>query len=473
MKLRSALLIILAMLLCGCTDAPEPTTVPTTQAPTEPTETQAVWVPYDGNSKHYTYLYTEGRNRDWEEDILYFGDVYLDEYPVLTHFPSRIDYGIEIEYSDEFYNPQMRQTFLTGINDLIQNVPALSDMEILYEMQRMLALLQDGHTCLWIDGEKGFPIGFQEFYENGEYVFYVTLLPEEHVSLIMSKLTGINDIPLDGVISRLTPYISTENIYNLLDNLSGGSSLGNLSNLEILQIAGIAEGDSVVYNLETEYGLPIRLKLESQSYAEMVGFNFVGHTHMGAYPEIYGENNPAFFYKWMENNTMMYVRINEFDYMDDYTFLQFGNDIIRELREQGGARKLVVDLRRNPGGYQFYGYDEFINALKRMEFDSLYVLIDQGSFSCAVITAGEIKKAFPAAVLVGTPAGQPANFFAGMNLVDYALPNSKVLCPMPLNYYRVLPENHDDALMPDILVYPTISDYKQCIDTILEAVKAQ
>ena len=170
---------------------------------------------------------------------------------------------------------------------------------------------------------------------------------------------------------------------------------------------------------------------------------------------------------------MMYVRINEFDYMDDYTFLQFGNDIIRELREQGGAKKLVIDLRRNPGGYQFYGYPEFINALQRMEFDSLYVLIDQGSFSCAVITAGEIKKAFPAAVLVGTPAGQPANFFAGMNLEDYALPNSGVLCPMPLNYYRVLPENHDDALMPDILVYPTVSDYIHCIDTILEAVKAQ
>ena len=44
---------------------------------------------------------------------------------------------------------------------------------------------------------------------------------------------------------------------------------------------------------------------------------------------------------------------------------------------------------------------------------------------------------------------------------------------MPLNYYRVLPENHDDALMPDILVYPTVSDYIHCIDTILEAVKAQ
>lgn len=470
MKKLLSFLLILSLLLCGCTGQPEPTTVPTAQAPTE---TQSVWIPYDGTSKNYVYLYEDDRERDWEEDILYFGDVYLKEYPALTHFPSRIDLGIEIVYSDEFYDPQLRQTFLDGINSLIPRIPELSDMAILYEIQRLLALLQDAHTSLWIEGEHGFPIGFQEFYEDGEYVFYVTLLPAEKSHALFTTLTGINDIPLEEVIERLRPYVSTENDYYLLDYLSGGSSLGGLASPELLQAAGIAEGDTVVYNLMSEIGLPLRLKLKSQTYEELMELDFTGHTHAGAYPEIYGEDDAAFFYKWMENDTLMYVRINEFEYMENYTFLQFGNDIIRELREKGGAEKMVVDLRRNPGGYQFYGYSEFINALSRMEFDFLYVLIDQGSTSCSVITAGEIKKAFPDAVLVGTPAGQPANFFAGMNLTDYALPNSGVLCPMPLEYYRVLPDNHDDALMPELTVYPTIRDYLMGIDTILEAVKAQ
>lgn len=473
MKKLFSLLLILSILLCGCTGQPEPTTAPTIQAPTDSAQTQPDWVPYDGNSKNYVYLHESERDRNWEEDILYFGDVYLKEYPVLTHFPSRIDYGIEIEYSDEFYDPALRQTFLDDINALISNIPALTDSEILYEMQRMLALLQDAHTALLFEAKQSLPIGFQEFYEDGEYVFYVTLIPSGKFYALMSTLTGINDIPLAEVIERLRPYVSAENDYYLLDFLSGGSYPGALANLDLLQITGIADGNTVVYNLMTELGIPLRLKLKGQSSDQLLEMDFTGHTHRGAYPEIYGEDDAAFFYKWMENDTIMYVRINEFEYMENYTFMQFGNDIIRELREKGGAEKMVVDLRQNPGGYQFYGYSEFINALTRMEFDSLYVLIDQGSTSCSVITAGEIKKAFPDAILVGTPAGQPANFFAGMNLTDYALPNSGVVCPMPLEYYRVLPDNHDEALMPDLVVYPTVQNYIDCIDTILEAVKAQ
>lgn len=467
--------MIALMLLCGCTAQSAETEAPTTPPTSQPVETQAVWVPYDGNSKHYTYFHTDERDRAWEEDVIFFGDSYLKEYPLLTPFPSRIEYGIEVEYIEDFYDEAMRLTFLEQINALIQQIPQLSDTEILYELQRMVAQLQDAHTSLNIEWKQIYPIGFQEFWEDGEAVFYVTVVPEKYDYALMCILTGINGIPLEEVIQQLSPYVSAENQYCLLHTLSGGSMYGVLSNRELLEITGIAENDRIIYNLQTDAGLTFDLKLNSADADTLADMDLIGHTHGGAYPEIYAEagENQSYFYRWMKEDRMMYVRVNEFISMPEYSFFALGNDVIRELREAGGVEKLVVDLRRNPGGYRFYGYQEFINALSRMEFDSLYVLIDEATFSGGILMASQIKSQFPDTVLVGTPAGQPPNFFASMNDEDYVLPNSGVLCRMPTAFLCTMPDYEHDALMPDLIVYPTVRDYMLCIDTILEAVKAQ
>lgn len=469
MKKYVCSLLVLILLLCGCTAQPAETTTPTT----EPAHTEAIWVPYDGNSRNYVYYHTEERDRAWEEDILFFGDSYLEEYALLTHFPSRIEYMNDVEYSEEFYDPELRKTFIDEINGLILRISELSDTEILYELQRILALLHDAHTSLSMDWDTLFPIGFEVFWEEGSPVFYLTLVPEEYDWTVLFTLTGINGISLDEIITRMKPYISHENEYWLQHLISGGSHIGELANPKLLEIIGVTDGSSAVYNLVSDFGMPINIKLNSCSAEEWEEMDLAGHTHGGAYPEIYGGTElPNYFYRWMAEDNMMYIRVNTFYDMADYSFLEMGNDVLRELRDAGGVEKLVIDLRRNPGGYQFYGYPEFINALSRMEYETLYVLIDEGTFSSSILMAGRIKAQFPDTVLVGTPAGQPPNFFASMNDIDYVMPNCGVLCRMPTAYWCVMPDYEYDALMPDLTVYPTIEDYRNCVDTILEAVKA-
>lgn len=472
MKRYIFLAFALALLLCGCTgNEPVPTTLPTA-APTIATEAP-VWEPYSGSSRNYIYFHTEERDLKWEEDVIYFADNYLEYYPLLTHFPSRIEIDTEVEYSDKFYDPELRRQFIDQINGLIPQIPELTDKEILYTLQRMLAQLKDAHTSLNIEWENLYPIGFQEFEEEGEQVFYVTLAPEKYEHILMHTLSGINGVPLAEVIERLRPYISTENEYCLMHSISGGSSFGLLSNRDLLDIVGITDGTTAVYNLINSRGRAIDIEIDSYPAEDAVALDFCGHTHPGAYPEIYGEDLPNYFYRWTETDRMMYVRVNEFVSDYSYTFYDLGNDVIRELRDHGGAKKLVVDLRRNPGGYVFEGYVEFISALGRMDYESLYVLIDEGTFSGGVLMATKIKKQFPEAILAGTPAGQPPNFFAKNDDTEYVLPNSGVICRMPQAYLLNMEDYPYDALMPDLPVSPTVTDYIYCFDTILETVKAQ
>ena len=55
---------------------------------------------------------------------------------------------------------------------------------------------------------------------------------------------------------------------------------------------------------------------------------------------------------------------------------------------------------------------------------------------------------------------------------DFVMPNCDVIIRMPTSINKTLPDYEGDTLMPDLLVYPTIEDYKNGVDTVLEAVRA-
>ena len=51
----------------------EPTVV------TEPTQPEKEWPGFNGTDYKYVYLYEEGRERAWEEDLVYMAANYIDD----------------------------------------------------------------------------------------------------------------------------------------------------------------------------------------------------------------------------------------------------------------------------------------------------------------------------------------------------------------------------------------------------------
>jgi hypothetical protein len=72
---------------------------------------------------------------------------------------------------------------------------------------------------------------------------------------------------------------------------------------------------------------------------------------------------------------------------------------------------------------------------------------------------------------VGSPGGQPANFYAGVH--DYTTPNLKISFRMSDTWWVNDRQDTDPALMPDVVVHQTLEDFKLGIDTVMEYIYEQ
>ena len=448
------------------------TPVVTTES-TQPTEPQKEWPGFNGTDYKYVYLYEEGREREWEEDIVYMAANYIDDYGRLSRFPFPVKAPDDSYLSDEFYEPELQQYWVEETNAMIRDIPNMTDKEILYRIQKLVATLEDGHASIYLPYGREFPIGFLPFFREDGMDVRTVLVPNEQEEALYTKLVAINGIPLEEVITRLEPYVSYENEAWLMTCLFHFYSRSYVTQEDILEVTGITEkaGKKVTYTLEADDGEIFHLELKGEKrldYKELTGL-----LPVDSYSQLYKDMSRYYWYELFDREDMLYLRINEFETDSNYTFLNMGNDILKDVRERGGKiGKFVVDLRDNPGGFTFAGYHEFVNILKRIDIGQVYVLVDNNTFSNGIIMAATIKRELPESILVGTPAGQPPNFYAGMSDGDYVMPNCDVIIRMPTTFNRILPEYEGDTLMPDMIVYPTLEDYAQGVDTILEAVRA-
>lgn len=469
--------LLLSMSACAHISVffPRPTEE-STVTPTMPTEPEdSPWVPYDGSSKNYVYYHRRQRERLWEEDILYMADSYLADYAQLTHFNSRIELPGDVEYSNEFYNEALRGEFIAAVNGLIPRLSELSNVEIRYEMQKIVAMLGDAHASIPLPESRYFPLLLLPIYqEDGTVGFYANQVPEEYPELIYGKLEAINDIPLEEIIENMRPYLSYENEHWVVSLLSAPFSSEYIIWKDFLQIAGVVgENDKTArFRFLTESGESSTVELKAYTTAQIAGVDLDGTHPATVYPRVYGTwDSKNYWFETLEEEQTIYIRINRFIEESGYSFMTMGNEILNAGRKTEWADKVVIDLRSNFGGYHFPGYDQLISVLQRLELRSVYVLIDGSTFSNGVIMASTIKRAIPGAVLVGQPAGQPTSFFAGMYDGDYVTPNYEVLCRIPTAWYITLPGYEEEALLPDITVTPTLEDYKNNVDTIWEAVR--
>ena len=480
--MKRSMLLFLCFALClsllGCQEE----TAPTTESVTLETETETVtevtepvWSGYSGPSSDYVYYYAEGRDQDWEEDVLFFADSHLTDNQLLRNRKFLVELpGLQTD-SSNFYDEALHQAFLDGVNALIPEISALTDKEILYRIQMLSALFRDVHTSAYSGFEAVYPIFFHPFYEDGEFVYYAVILPKKNEKLLYTRLTAINDIPLDEIIERMRSYDSYENEYGFaLDLGAGGYGNDLLSYPTTLEAVGVSEiGDTwAKYTLMDDEGNTYDLNMKATEE-----FNFAQCCGTSAgmalpIPYWYGSAEHYWYTTALGAGTL-YVRIYSFSPEETESYMDLSNALNLESQAAGRFRKIILDLRGNHGGHQDVGWRSIINTLAAMEFDEFYILVDGSTYSNSMIFAAEVAYLIPEAVFAGSPTGEAPGFFAGMYEGDYIMPNCGVEFRIPTQYYQPFEANEENALIPDILIWPTIEDYVTSHDVVLEYVLTQ
>lgn len=474
-----AFALVLSMTACRETKPLDVTTQPTeaaTEPATEPTEESTepeIVAAFDD----YVYIHEEQRDRDWEEDIVYLAQMYLGEGPVKGHAAivnkwysvQDIDGYITTRY---FYDADLRDTFIEEIHTLIGKVPELTDDQIIYGLQAIVALLRDAHTSVTLPVGEFFPYVVQQMEHEGELGLYVTRIPKEHSDLLYAELTAINGIDIQEVRERLGRYVSAENeywedhlVYSLYYN-------GKIMDKTALQAAGVVdtEEDTAMFRFLTLNGEKVEVELEALALGDeywRVGYvdctpYALGMLNMSQY------GDTKYFGTHLSEYDTYYIRLYNMQSESENPLEQFLWDQTGEIKRVGGVKKLVIDVRLNPGGYGNFA-DDMIEYLKESGVEEVYILMDEGSCSAAVWFPHRAREKLENVVLVGTPAGQPPNFFAGSSSV-YELRKHDVYFTISATFSEMGKGFEGDAVEPDILVYQDLEDYMNGIDTQLQTV---
>jgi hypothetical protein len=137
------------------------------------------------------------------------------------------------------------------------------------------------------------------------------------------------------------------------------------------------------------------------------------------------------------------------------------------------ATRLVIDLRRNPGGDFTKGREILIPALKRFGAlhvkGNLYVLIGPGTHSAAMTNAVDLRSNL-GAILVGLPTGSRPNGYQEGR--EFRLPRSGLAVGYSTKLYKF--QNEDTpGVMPDHRVETSWGDVRSARDAVLEWVLGQ
>ena len=435
----------------------------------------------------YEFIWPEGRHQEWEEDIIYFAQMFLFDHPLLRNVQvpmndvQSILSGAKLsDYTVNFHDANLRDQFLHKIHELIDLIPELEEHEIIFSLSEIAALLGDAHTGLVLNrfafqrlGHHYYPFDFI-YFSDGFFVQSVSAPSdsiEYYEEVLYSRLLAINGVDVEQIMEMLSVVIPHENNYQLLVR-------GDLADLmqhgELLTYLGITTGGETEFLFENLEGDVFRVNASARAVCRDV---YVETTFIDINIEGFLKySRPDWqWFEFLEDYNAMYLRLhNLFGTPATPSLEEFYLSLTQETSELLEAReieKFVIDLRGNRGG--FLEYFEILFELiysERNDLGSVYVLINHYTYSSGVVAAAIMKNYIEDVLLVGEPTSQPPNFFAGTS--PYWLPHSNIAFEVSRVYFGILPEYLKDTLTPDIFIPMTFEDFINHRDPVLEAIFA-
>lgn len=413
------------------------------------------------------------RDKDWEEDINYIVKILLKiggGHPLLVDYPTYIqtersyftgDYTSKI---GKFYDETLRERFMQKIDTLLFNIPQLEDYEIEYGLHEAIAILNDLHTSIFLYSEI-YPFFFTPFYEEG-IQFFVTRVTEGAEDLLYSRLEEINGVSVEEILEQFKKIVPYENEYNFTSSVS----YTYLSFHRALQYIGVVNDKGAEFTFIDRDGSRKTVYKEPISIEEKGSIEWVTQEYSGTleFSKQYPEKN--YWYEYLADKDIIYMRYRRCRTDEDITFWNWFQELTEVIKDKNGVSKVVMDVRGNTGGYVPAYYGNMIQWLKNNKdlVNGIDLLIDEGTYSAGIIFSSLLKKNVDYVTMIGNGGGQSPNFFAGVS--SYVSPRLNISLSVSKDFINAWPEYEEETLMPDILITPTIEDYMNNIDTVLEAV---
>jgi hypothetical protein len=352
------------------------------------------------------------------------------------------------------YTP--REQFETAVASLDRQIAHLDSDAIWTGMQRIVALVGDGHTHLQTPRDAAnLPIEIARFGEEYRIVSVVAGLEKA----LGGRVLKVHDTPISLAAEIVLPLAARDENPPLAqafveDALTTGATLHGLKITP--------DRNAVRYTLADDGGREYSIEVQAVAAGTSPG---TGVTPIRPFqrPPLYRENPESQFWcRYLPDARTLYCNVRAM------RNLYAASKEMLSLVAQDNPDKLAIDLRQNGGGDYTVGERWLVHPIRDLASINrkghLFVLVGAVTFSAAMNNAAQFRSQ-TAALLVGQTIGEKPNGYAEVR--NMMLPNSHLTVRYSTRYYK-FSEGGENAIRPDREIVLSWADYKGGRDPVLE-----
>lgn len=385
------------------------------------------------------------------------------------------------KYHANLYHTITREQFDAEIKSLNERIPTLARHQIIVEMMRIVAMIDDGHTNIYPTrdakiGFRQFPIKMY-FFRDGLFVRTAT---KDNADLVGARVTKIGNATAEQARTAVLKIIGK-------DNEIGATFFAPhlLAMPEVLHALGFSSSpDSAKFTIEKQ-GKESVVEMKPMGPADV----WSGDTDKTlmlkeGWTDLRGDRDESekvlwlkkiddkYWFEYLPNSKTVYVQFNEVYNKPDESIEAFSKRLF-EFVDANPVDRLVLDLRHNRGGNGEFNRPLLLGIIKTAKINQrgrLFTIIGRSSFSATQFLINDLER-LTETMFVGEPSGSKGNAYGDSRRIT--LPKSGVTVRVSVyQWFRWSPWDPRRWTPPEIAAELTSEDYRQNSDPALKAIVA-
>jgi adenylate kinase len=348
-------------------------------------------------------------------------------------------------------------------DQLIGKIDQMNNKKVFVELNKIIASIGDAHTSINIWDGYNYPLQFWIF--DGKV--YVVNADTSFEEMMFSQILKIDGVDIDSVIDQLTTLISHENESWV------SAMLPNYLQAPVYMCGlGIVQNENeAVFTVEKD-GEVKDFTVSALEYGNNP--NFVNKNTKDI---LIGKYDKYYDYQYLPEHKAFYFEYNVCADMDNLKFADFNKEMFDSI-EENDIEKIIIDLRSNSGGNSEI-LNPFTKRLKSYISKNPNVkvctLVGRNTFSSGMFAIYRIKESAPEAISVGESTGGALDCYGEVKTIN--LPNSQIPISYSTKYFEFsknfsYKNDGVGTFLPDVSIQPTINDYRNGADVVLDYVLA-
>ena len=367
------------------------------------------------------------------------------------------------------YAKVSREKFREAIDDLKSRINTLKDEEMVVGIQRILALVGDGHTVMmWRSRDDKPTLRYPvELYLYKEGLF-VRAASAEHSDLVGSRVVRIGSASADEALAAVEPLCSRDNAMGV--KLESPALLRHPAALSYVKIA--EDLTHVPLVVKKPNGEEATVDLKPVPINRAIEKKFVKANVNAKPPEpiSFKKNDDPFWFEYLPDRKLVYFQFNAVAKKPEEPLEKFCGRLFAFINKNP-VEHLIIDMRNNSGGNNYLNrplVHGLIRSDKVNRPGHLFVLVGRRTFSAAMNGSVDIERNTHA-IFAGEPTGSSPNFVGETTIITLPCSNVRFSCSS-LYWQSSVATDRRTWIAPELVAEPSIEAFAANRDPGLEAI---